>query len=170
MTLDVTHLIELEAIKRLKYRYMRCIDQKLWDEIVECFTDDATVAYDGGRHSTSGRAQVVEFLRRSMGGRKFTSHRVHQPEIDLTGPDTATGVWAMEDAVVDVAKKRTVRGAGFYADEYVKVGGTWKIRATGYRRSYVEYHSAPELPGYEPAPTWWFAGESESDLQARLAR
>ena len=24
---------DLEAIKRLKYKYMRCIDRKLWDEL-----------------------------------------------------------------------------------------------------------------------------------------
>ena len=49
----------------------------------------------------------------------------------------------------------------------MKVDGAWKIRLTGYRRSYVEYHSVDELPGYEATPTWWFAGESEADLQAR---
>jgi hypothetical protein len=165
--MDLAQLVELEAIRRLKYRYMPCIDQKLWDEIVECFTDDATVAYDSGRHTTSGRDAVIEFLRRSMHDKKFTSHRVHQPEIDFTGPDTAIGVWAMEDAVMDVPKRRTVRGAGFYSDRYVKIDGEWKISSTGYRRSYVEYHSVDELDGYDPAPTWWFAGESEADLQAR---
>ena len=165
--MDLAQLVELEAIKQLKYRYMRCVDQKRWDEIVECFTEDATVAYDGGRHSTSGRDAVVDFLRRSMHASKFTSHRVHQPEIELTGPTSATGIWAMEDAVIDVPKRRTVRGAGFYTDEYVKLDGAWKIRSTGYLRSYVEYHSVDVLPGYEAAPTWWFAGESEADLQAR---
>ena len=41
----------LEAIKRLKYRYLRCLDQKLWDEIGECFTEDATAAYSGGEYA-----------------------------------------------------------------------------------------------------------------------
>ena len=31
-------LVEIELIKRLKYKYARCLDQKLWDEIGECFT------------------------------------------------------------------------------------------------------------------------------------
>ena len=31
-------LVEIELIKRLKYKYARCLDQKLWDEIAECFT------------------------------------------------------------------------------------------------------------------------------------
>jgi hypothetical protein len=26
-------LVELERIRRLKYRYLRCVDLKLWDEI-----------------------------------------------------------------------------------------------------------------------------------------
>ena len=33
-------LVEIELIKRLKYRYMRCLDQKLWDEMAETLTDD----------------------------------------------------------------------------------------------------------------------------------
>jgi hypothetical protein len=26
-------LVEMEQIKQLKYKYLRCLDQKLWDEI-----------------------------------------------------------------------------------------------------------------------------------------
>ena len=37
-------LVEIEAIKRLKYAYARCIDQKLWDEIATLFTADAVAA------------------------------------------------------------------------------------------------------------------------------
>ena len=35
-------LVEIELIKRLKYRYMRCLYQKLWDEMTTCFTPDVT--------------------------------------------------------------------------------------------------------------------------------
>ena len=38
-------LVELEKIRRLKYRYLRCVDLKLWDEIAEVFTQDATADY-----------------------------------------------------------------------------------------------------------------------------
>ena len=34
-------LAALEEIRRLKYRYLRCVDLKLWDEIGEVFTADA---------------------------------------------------------------------------------------------------------------------------------
>ena len=38
-------LTALEAIRRVKYRYLRCVDLKLWDEMAEVFTPDATADY-----------------------------------------------------------------------------------------------------------------------------
>ena len=51
----LTTMLELEAIKRLKYRYIRCLDQKLWDELEECFIPDAVASYGGGAWSFDGR-------------------------------------------------------------------------------------------------------------------
>src|SRR5690606_20789360 len=91
-----SNLHELEAIKRLKYRYLRCLDQKRWDELADCFTVDARSSYGGGRYAHEGREAIVAFLRKAMGAPSFlSSHRAHHPEIDFTGPDTATGVWAL---------------------------------------------------------------------------
>ena len=36
-------LEDVEAIKRLKHRYWRCLDLKLWDELAGCFAPDASV-------------------------------------------------------------------------------------------------------------------------------
>mgnify|MGYP003346079516 FL=1 len=36
-------LVELEAIKRLKYAYFRNLDLKQWDDIALLFTPDATL-------------------------------------------------------------------------------------------------------------------------------
>ena len=85
-------LVEMELIKRLKYAYMRCIDQKLWDELRGLFVDDAVVAYSNGAYTHEGADNIVEWLRSSMGAETFhSSHRIHHPEIELTGPTTATG-------------------------------------------------------------------------------
>jgi hypothetical protein len=164
--MDVAELLQIEEIKQLKYRYMRYIDQKRWNEIGECFTEEATAAYDGGRYRHAGRDAIVEFLRRSMHDRKLSSHRLHHPEIRVAGPDRATGTWAMEDAVMDLPDRRTIRGAGFYDDVYLKVDGEWRIHSTGYQRSYVELYAVERRAGYEPAPTWWFAGTSEAEREA----
>ena len=35
-------------------------------------------------------------------------HRVHHPEIDLTGPTSAVGVWALDDVVISTRQFSTV--------------------------------------------------------------
>jgi hypothetical protein len=79
-------------------------------------------------------------------GTRISSHRVHQPEIELTSPTTATGVWALDDVVIETEAKLTIRGAAFYHDEDVKIGGEWKIRRTGYKRIYEEMESRTDTP------------------------
>ena len=132
-------LQELEAIKRLKYKYMRCIDEKLWDEMRSCFIEDDTCSYSGGKYSFSGRDEIMKFMVEAMDRKTFlSSHRVHHPEIDFTSNTTATGIWALEDSVIDEENEIALRGAAFYRDEYIKVDGEWKIKHTGYTRSFEE--------------------------------
>ena len=38
-------LIALEEIRQVKYRYLRCVDQKRWDEFADTLTLDATASY-----------------------------------------------------------------------------------------------------------------------------
>ncbi|MEY2448618.1 MAG: hypothetical protein QOH79_2094 [Acidimicrobiaceae bacterium] len=147
-------LVEIELIKRLKYRYIRCLDLKLFDEIGECFLEAATASYGGGAYTYDGREAILGFLRSSMGSTKMlTSHKVHQPEIELTGPDTATGVWALDDLVLLTELDLAVRGAAYYTDDYVKVGDDWYIRHTGYKRVYEEL--APRSPDITLTASWW---------------
>ena len=64
-------LVEMEKIRRLKYRYLRCVDLKLWDEIGDVFTADATADYgtpSAGRPlKLASRDEIVTFLRDSLG-------------------------------------------------------------------------------------------------------
>jgi len=149
-------LQDLEAIKRLKYKYMRCVDRKLWDEMAECFTEDATSAYGDGKFSFTGRDAIIDFLRNSMSADTvLTAHHVHHPEIDFTGPDTARGIWAMEDTFIELGAGITIRGAAFYEDEYVKVGGNWKIKHTGYKRTFEEMVARADTPSLQVTANCW---------------
>ena len=161
-------LVEIHAIERLKYAYLRCLDQKLWDELEQLFTEDATASYGGGAAVFGDRAGIMDFLRTSMGTTSMlTSHKCHHPEIDLTGPDTAKGVWALEDVVVLTGEGGkggvTIRGAAFYTDDYVKVGGEWRIKHTGYKRTYEEIQSREGVPGLRLTANW-FDGDGRSSL------
>jgi bile-acid 7alpha-dehydratase len=157
-------LHELEAIKRLKYKYLRCLDQKLWDEIGTCFTPDASCSYSGGKYAFDGRDAIVDFLRKAMGAPSFhSSHRVHHPEIEFTTATTARATWALEDEVIETKAQITIRGAAFYHDEYVKVGGAWLIRSTGYERTFEEIESRKDRPSLRlTASAWEPVGKSES--------
>lgn len=161
------NLQDLEAIKRLKYKYMRCIDQKLWELVGSCFTEDATAAYSGGKYSFEGRDAIVEFLSRSMGSENFlSSHRVHQPEIDFVSADEATGIWALEDTVVHVDHGVTIQGAAFYEDRYEKGSdGVWRISHTGYLRTYEEIFPRKSIQGMKLTASFWGTG-GKSELEA----
>jgi hypothetical protein len=151
-------LHEIEAIKRLKYKYLRCLDLKLWAELAECFIGEATAAYGDGQYSFAGRDQIMQFLRDALGSPSIiSSHRVQQPEIDFTSPTTATGTWALDDTVIETQSKSTIRGAAFYHDEYVKVGGQWKIKATGYQRLFEERLSRSDTPSWRLTANRWAA-------------
>ena len=152
----MSRIEELEAIKRLKYRYLRCLDQKRWDELATCFTEDATSAYSGGKYSFAGRDAIMDFLRKAMGADSFlSSHTVHQPEIEFTSDTTATGIWALHDVVIETNANIVIRGAAFYEDEYVKQDGAWKIRSTGYKRTYEETLSRADLPSLKLTQNCW---------------
>jgi hypothetical protein len=164
--MDSSDLIEIEAIKRVKYRYLRCLDQKLWADLAASLTEDCVASYSGGKYHFESRAAIVDFLERSMGANSFhSSHRVHQPEIDLVAADRATGVWAMDDVVVMTDWNLTVRGAAFYEDEYRKVDGEWQIARTGYKRTYEEIQSRADVPGLRLTASWWTTG-GMSELDA----
>jgi uncharacterized protein (TIGR02246 family) len=157
-------LLDIHAIHQLKHRYLRCLDQKAWEELATCFTEDATARYGGGAIELNGRDAILGFLTESMGSTgMLTSHRGSQPEIELTGPGEATGTWALEDVVIHQDFGVTIHGASFYADRYVKADGRWLIQATGYQRTYEEIWPRKSIEGIRISADFWATG-GRSDL------
>ncbi len=139
-------MAEIEAIKRLKYKYFRCLDSKRWDELAECFTEDATSSFSSGAYSYEGRGAIVEFFKQGLPESRVSMHQGHHPEIELTSETTASGMWALEDYLIDVPGNWSMRGAAFYKDEYVKINGEWKIKSTGYERIFEEMWKRDDIP------------------------
>jgi len=156
---------DLEAIKRLKYKYQRCLDTKHWDELRDCFTEDAKAAYSGGKFSFDSRDAIMKFLQGAMGADSFhSSHVVSQPEIDFVDAQHATGRWCLQDYVIDTSFDMTIRGAAFYEDEYRKGDdGVWRISKTGYQRTYEEMIPRKSIAGITLTESRWRAkGGSKS--------
>jgi bile-acid 7alpha-dehydratase len=156
----MTDLTEIEAIKRLKYKYFRCLDSKKWDELAECFTEDATSSFSGGAYSFDGRDAIIDFFKEGLPRTRLSMHHGHHPEIEITSETTATGIWALEDYLIDTEGNWSMRGAAFYRDKYVKIDGTWKVKSTGYDRIFEEMWNREETPSLKVLQNM-FASSSE---------
>ena len=104
---------DLEQIRQLKYRYLRTLDTKQWDDFEDCFLPEATADYAG--LAFPDRAALVEYMRANLGPAIVTMHHVHHPEIEVDG-DTATGRWYLHDQVISAEYRFKLEGAAFYED------------------------------------------------------
>jgi len=111
---------DIEEIKKLKARYFRGLDTKNWDLYRRVSTDDMV-----------GTGDVVEgldaFMEYASGLTMTSVHHGHMPEIELTSPTTATGIWSMEDHVRWTDGYES-HGYGHYFETYEKVGNSWRIK------------------------------------------
>jgi hypothetical protein len=139
-------LAVLEEIRQLKYRYLRTLDLKLWDEFEQTFVPEATGDYGEGL-TFADRSALVGYLRENLGPTLVTMHHCHHPEISVDG-DAAAGRWYLEDKVISVEHRFVLEGAAFYEDRYVRTPEGWRILHTGYRRTYEATYSLDDLPGY----------------------
>jgi hypothetical protein len=128
---DVAALFDVESIEQLKARYCRYLDAKDWSAWRELFADDfvCEIAGAGGR-GISGADEFVDYTRSTLGKRwQPTVHHVHAPEITLTSPTTARGVWALND-VVRLLPALTLNGYGHYRETYEKSDGRWRLTSS----------------------------------------
>jgi hypothetical protein len=140
-------------LHRLKYRYLRALDLKQWDDFAATLAPDATAHY-GDRLSFTGRDEIVRYMRTTVGPGIITVHHCQHPEIDIDG-DQATGRWALDDTVIIVEHRTVLRGAAFYEDRYVRLDGEWRIAHTGYERIYEAMISLKDLPRFTLTANRW---------------
>jgi hypothetical protein len=144
----VDNLADIEAVKQLKARYFRYMDTRQWSAWRQVFTDDVKVTVESTvtRLPSDGVAEpmgdgadaFVKLIGEGLLAGVTTVHHGHMPEITLTGADTATGIWSMED-IVEYPDGRILRGYGHYHEQYRKVGGAWRIAVLHLTRLRLDY-------------------------------
>ena len=133
---------DIEAIKQLKARYCRLMDTKNWAGYRQVFTDDVTMDTTGsGGNVIVGGDEFLEFLVGAIGD-VITVHQCHTPEIAITSPTTATGVWAMED-MLRWPDGRDMHGFGHYHEVYEKRDGEWRVKASTLTRLRLDFMPTP---------------------------
>jgi hypothetical protein len=133
---QVRALEDVSAIKALKYRYLSACDRKDPESVRDCLDPDgAVVAYEGFP-PFANRDDFVEIYRQ-MGCRPniIDMHHGHNPQIVLTGPDSATGTWDLYFNTIDTDAGTVLQMACVYSDVYRRAGGRWWISETRTRRT-----------------------------------
>jgi len=119
-------------IKRLQRAYGYYLDEALWDEVIDLFSDNATAQYarDG---LYRGKDRIREYLYALGGNRnglsegQLNEHYQLMPVITLAEDGlTAKGRWR---AIILAGEfgETALWGEGPYENEYVKEIGVWKI-------------------------------------------
>jgi SnoaL-like domain len=171
----IEEMLAIEAIKRLKARYFRCLDTKDWNGYLAVFTPDARIdsSWAGIPIDYTGKPRVidgvvpppptpewdwhdpvkfVENLSKLLEN-VTTVHHGHMPEIELTSPTTATGIWAMEDKLLypqappssgprgsgPQGGTREMHGYGHYTETYERQADGWRIKSLRLTRVRVDY-------------------------------
>ena len=136
---DMESMAAIESIKQLKARYFRCLDTGDWAGMETVFAPDLVadisqaVMEHHEKEPIRGGRTFARFIQSSVDG-LVTVHHGHMPEIKLTSPTTATGIWAMEDKLwkkkpsTSTLPFEFLHGYGHYHETYEKIGGTWRIK------------------------------------------
>ncbi len=129
---------DLEEIRQLKARYFRTMDTKDWDGMRTVFTDGVVMdTTESGGDVISGADAFMAFLSKTL-AEVVTVHHGHMPEIALTSPTTATGVWAMEDKL-RWPDGTTMHGYGHYHETYELSDGSWRIASSKLTRLRTDF-------------------------------
>jgi len=126
-------MADIDAIDKLKARYWHCIDNKMWQEVVHCFAEDAVADYPNG--TFRGREAIAKSFKDTSSPGPV-AHVGHRLGIETISDITARGSWQAEVSMTDPNTASTVRFHTAYEDEYVKDKGQWviqnsKMRLTG---------------------------------------
>lgn len=135
---DVRILKDIEAVKRVKHAYFRCIDTANIEELKTVFHRDVVVHFIGGTYEwvLNGRDEYLEAIAASFNANVIAQHNGHHPEVDILSPTEARATWYLHDNFYRFADMHYVQGTALYKDRYVKEDGRWQIIESRYERLY----------------------------------
>lgn len=145
---DIRILKDIEAIKRLKHTYFRCIDTANIAELREVLHPQIRSDITGGGYHIviDNREDYLEMIANNFNAEFIGQHNGHHPEIDVLSETEAIGKWYLSDVAISLRNEITTAGTALYTDKYLKTDGAWQIIETGYFRIYETVTPTPERP------------------------
>lgn len=128
----VQHLADLEAIRELAHRYAHYVWQRDIPAAIDLFTEDG-IMDTGDRPPIVGRQALLETYERMLGTAQFHPF-VHSHVIEIDA-DTATGTCYLD--LRAAVEGRSMIGAGWYEDRYVRTTLGWKFKVRTLKMRYL---------------------------------
>lgn len=144
-------LLDIEAIKRVKHAYFRCIDTGNFEELVALFHPQVSVHFVGGTYEwkLQGRDEYIGSISQAFHTRSVGHHNGHHPEIEILNESEATGIWYLADHMWVLDQGNYTMGTAIYWDRYEKVDGRWLIKDSRYERLYELNERLTEEPRFD---------------------
>jgi ketosteroid isomerase-like protein len=132
--LTLEELLEIESIKQTRTLGARHLDAGDWDALADLYTSDARCEF-GPYGTWEDQSTFARLFREAEApfvkvGPYSNLHVIVNHVVELTSPDTATGMLYLLDFVTgDMmrASGNPLYWLGIYDEEYRKVDGRWKI-------------------------------------------
>ncbi|MAJ26665.1 MAG: hypothetical protein CME52_02350 [Halieaceae bacterium] len=129
----VQALEDIEAIKRLKARWWFACDTRDLAGMRACYDeDDFLIDFGFIGEFTDMDAFMEVFESLACHPTHVDMHHGTAPEIEMTGPDNATGRWRMRFQLLETENRQVQLMSGYYEDVYARVNGEWKMRVSKY--------------------------------------
>jgi hypothetical protein len=126
----------MQAIVALKAQYCERMDGKEWDRWASLFTDDAVMQFGPSADAAvHGRNAIQRLVSRQL-KRGESLHEAWNPEVTELEPGRVRVVWEMRDRATTALY--TLRGEGFYEDEYLETPSGWRIAKVRLHRRAVD--------------------------------
>jgi ketosteroid isomerase-like protein len=119
-------LLDKDSIVELVHRYSYCVDHRLYDEVVDLFTDDCTVDYGPDWPPVRTRDALRQMFGHQADGFRATSHHNANVLVTFEGDDNAT-VCTSVYAWHEQPDGATPRLWGYYHDSVVREPDRWRI-------------------------------------------
>lgn len=156
-------LEDVEAIKRLKHRYLHCLDGKLWGDLEQCLTGDVKASFMGGTMNYDGRGELMRFYRLSLPPSRITAHMGHHPQIEITADGIAKGTWEVKTYLIETEINLSLGGMSVFHEEYVKEAGQWKIKSMSCYRIYEEMWNRNDIASLKLSQVYQFDKPGEAE-------
>jgi hypothetical protein len=141
-----------ERIRQLKYKNLRHLDLKQWDEMAKTFSADATTGWLDGKIVLNGRDAIMAFLEATPfadGDSVITVHQCASMEIEFLSEEHAKATSRLYNPMLFKQDSQLHLLLAFYHDEFKRVDGEWRISFSGHEYIYDDTFGLEDLPSHQ---------------------